>query len=70
MCVADIADRDSVNCTKRFLLFSYLDLRVCFACYPPEYFKIISVEIRQHKLSFFAKLATKCSTRRPQILSV
>ena len=25
----------------RFKLFSYLDFRVCFACYPPESFKII-----------------------------
>ena len=30
-----------VVCTQRFLLFSYLDFRVYFACYPPESFKII-----------------------------
>ena len=35
------ADRDSANYTKRFVLFSYLDFRFCFACYPPESFKII-----------------------------
>ena len=27
--------------TRGILLFSYLDFRVCFACYPPESFKII-----------------------------
>ena len=27
--------------TQRFLLFCYLHFRVCFACYPPESFKII-----------------------------
>ena len=50
MCVADIADCDSVNCTKRFLLFSYLDLRVCFARYPPESFKIICLTCIWSKL--------------------
>ena len=39
ICVADIAD--SANCAYRFLLFSYLDFRVYFACYRPEFFKII-----------------------------
>ena len=29
------------NLKQRFLLFSYLDFRVYFACYPPESFKII-----------------------------
>ena len=38
--MADIVDRDSANYAKRFVLFSYLDLRFCFACYPPESFKI------------------------------
>ena len=27
--------------THTFLLFSYLEFRVCFTCYPPESFKII-----------------------------
>ena len=35
----DIAD--SGNWRQRFLLFSYLDFRVCFACYPPKSFKTI-----------------------------
>ena len=38
-CVADIAY--SANCAQRFFLFSYLDFRFHFACYPPESFKTI-----------------------------
>ena len=37
--VPDIAD--SGNWRQRFLLFSYLYFRVCFACYPPKSFKTI-----------------------------
>ena len=51
-CVADIADRDSANCTKRFVLFSYLDFRVCFACYPPTVFCKISVRRSKYFLKY------------------
>ena len=49
-------------CQTLFLLFSYLDFRVSFAWYPPESFKknlsdLHLVEIRQYKLSFYAKAA-------------
>ena len=52
------------NLKQRLLLFSYLDFRVYFACYPPESFKnnlvdLHVVQIRRYKLSFFAKPATK-----------
>ena len=59
---------------QRFLLFSYLDFRVYFACYPPELFKIIClldlhlVEIRRYKLSFSPKPATKFFLRGPPFL--
>ena len=59
--------------TRRILLFSYLDFRVYFACYPPESFKnnlvdLHLVEIRRYKLSFFAKPATKSFLTGPPFL--
>ena len=36
---------DSAISTHRFLLFSYLDFCICFACYPPESFKIICLTL-------------------------
>ena len=61
-CVADIAD--STNCTQRFLLFSYLDFRVSFACYPPEAFKIICLTRIWSK---FVDLSFYSSQKPPQI---
>ena len=49
----------------RFKLFSYLDFRVCFACYPPESFKIISLTCIWLK---FVDTSFHSSQKQPQIL--
>ena len=49
----------------RFKLFSYLDFRVCFACYPPESFKIICLTCIWLK---FVDTSFHSSQKKPQIL--
>ena len=58
----DIAD--STNCTQTFLLFSYLDFRVNFACYSPASFKIICLTRIWSK---FVDLRFYSSQKPPQI---
>ena len=63
----------TANLKQRLLLFSYLNFRIYFACYPPESFEnnlvdLHLVEIRRYKLSFFAKPATKSFLTGPPLL--
>ena len=48
----------------RFKLFSYLDFRVCFACYPPEPFKIICLTCIWLK---FVDASIHSSQKKPHI---
>ena len=51
--------------TQGFLLFSHLHFRVCFACYPPESFKIISLTCIWLE---FVDTSFHSSQKQPQIL--
>ena len=50
----------------RFKLFSYLDFRVCFACYPPESFKVIFLTCIWLKI---VDTSFDSSQKQPQITS-